>query len=190
VKVYEELQAKRVEGKILSLDSLTPELLNKLFIEEKISDYQISQLFNAKESQITYRRRKHGITIKNSVLDDLLMAKTDKSKKINDKYKEQLMNIDNLSMISKAITHFAFRNGPIEDMHAGPNSQLSQEDMKTLNKYMVNRIAFVFKLIIENRWIELDLLIRHTDMIYGQGWDNAEPDDDEHRKIIELMLKI
>ena len=38
------------------------------------------------------------------------------------------------------MTHYAFRNGPVEDMHA--NGQLSQQDMKTLNKYMVNRICW------------------------------------------------
>lgn len=146
----------------LNLEELTPELLKKLFIEEELSDYLISQLYEVKKSKITYRRRKYGITIRNSILGELLLAKTDEAKKINEKYKNNLMINDNLTMISKAITHFSFRNGPIEDMHASPKNQLSQDDMKTLNKFMVNRIAYVFKLIIENRWFELDFLIKHT----------------------------
>lgn len=54
---------------------------------------------------------------------------------------------DNLTMISKAITHFSFRNGPIEDMHASPKNQISQDDMKTLNKFMVNRLRVLLRLI-------------------------------------------
>ena len=32
---------------------------------------------------------------------------------------------ENIDAISKAVTHYAFRNGPVEDMHA--NGQLSQQ---------------------------------------------------------------
>ncbi|QHW33225.1 hypothetical protein GZH47_22175 [Paenibacillus rhizovicinus] len=74
-------------------------------------------------------------------------------------------------------------------MHASPNDQLSEADMKTLNKYMVNRIAYIFKLIIEESWIELDFLIRSTDGMYGSQWDEAEPDDGGTRRIIEMMLR-
>ncbi|MBE9916444.1 hypothetical protein G8C92_20715 [Paenibacillus donghaensis] len=189
MELYEELKTKKEAGMSLNIEELTPEMLRKLFIEEEKSDYLISQLFDVKESKISYRRKKHGITIRNSILDDFLLAKTEEAMKVNEKYRDKLLVDENLTMISKAITHFAFRNGPIEDMHASPNNQLSQEDMKTLNKFMVNKIAYIFKLIIENRWIELDFLIRHTDMIYGHDWDNAEPDDGDNRKIIEMMMK-
>lgn len=189
MELYEELKTKKKAGMSLNIDELTPEILWKLFIEEKKSDYLISQLFDVKESKISYRRKKHGVTIRNSILDDFLLAKTEETMKINEKYRDKLLVDENLTMISKAITHFAFRNGPIEDMHASPNNQLSQEDMKILNKFMVNKIAYVFKLIIENRWIELDFLIKHTDMMYGHDWDNAEPDDGDNRKIIEMMMK-
>ncbi|MFU1795590.1 hypothetical protein ACM1RC_17140 [Paenibacillus azoreducens] len=189
MELYEELKTKKEAGMSLDIEELTPEMLRKLFIEEEKSDYLISQLFDVKESKVSYRRKKHGITIKNSILDDFLLAKTEEAKKINEKYRDKLLVNENLTIISKAITHFAFRNGPIEDMHASPNNQLSQEDMRTLNKFMVNKIAYIFKLIIENRWIELDFLIRHTDMMYGHDWDNAEPDDGDNRKIIEMMIK-
>jgi hypothetical protein len=104
------------------------------------------------------------------------------------KVKNQILAKENINMISKAVTHFAFRNGPIEDMHAHPNNQLSQTDMKTLNKFMVNRLAYIFTLIIEERWIEFDFLIRNTDMMHGNNWDKAEIDDGDTRKIIEMMI--
>ena len=44
-----------------------------------------------------------------------------------------------IDMLSKGITQFAFRSGPVEEMHA--KNKLTQKDMKTLNKHMTNRIA-------------------------------------------------
>ena len=46
---------------------------------------------------------------------------------------------ETIDMLSKAITQFAFRSGPIEEMPS--RGKLTQKDMKTLNKYMINRIA-------------------------------------------------
>ncbi|MCR8845307.1 hypothetical protein NQ117_16605 [Paenibacillus sp. SC116] len=187
--IFEEFEARKIAGEKLSLDDLVEEDLRTMFIEEHVSDSMLSQLFNVKKSKITYRRRKQGITIRNSILDDYLFVKSEHAKELNKKVKAELLVDENLTMIAKALTHFAFRNGPIEDMHANPNNQLSDSDMKTLNKFMVNRIAYIFKLIIEKRWIELDFLIRQIDRWYGHGWDAAIPDDGDTRKIIELMLK-
>jgi hypothetical protein len=187
--VFEKFKAKVESGVTLSLDDLTPDDLRSMFIDEEKSDNMIAQLFDVKESKIKYRRRKHGITITNSILDEYLLAQSEKAKEMNYQTKEKLLVKDNISMIAKAITHFVFRNGPVEDMHAHPNNQLSEKDMETLNKFMVNRIAYIFQLIIEERWIELDFLIRNTDRMYGHGWDDAEPDGGDTRKLIELMLK-
>jgi hypothetical protein len=93
----------------------------------------------------------------------------------------------NVDKIAKAITHFAFRNGPVETMHAGPESQLSQNDMKTLNTYMVNRLAYVFELILSDRWAEFELLIESY-KYYGAGWDPAIPDDDGMMDMLKNKL--
>lgn len=68
--------------------------------------------------------------------------------KLNLNSKERLLKRENIDPISKAITHFIFRNGPVEDIHA--NNQLSEKDMKMLNKYMVNRIAGLLTAIADN----------------------------------------
>lgn len=184
--VYEELQTRKNSGEALVLDELSSDELRKMFIDEQKSDYMISEV---KESKIKYRRKKYGVTVINSILDEYLQVKSESAKEMNNKIKDQLLNDENISMISKAITHFTFRNGPVEDMHSNPNNQLSETDMKVLNKFLVNRVAYIFKLIIEERWIEFDFLIRNTDMMYGNSWDAAEPDDGGTRKIIEMMLK-
>ena len=127
--------------------------------------------------------------MRNLTFDELLPGKSEKAKEMNSRVKDLIFNIENLNMISKAITHFAFRNGPIEDMHADPKKQLLDNDMKILNKFMVNRLAYVFKLIIEKRWIEFNLLVIQTDLMYGHDWDEAEPDDGGTIKLMEKMIK-
>lgn len=105
---------------------------------------------------------------------------------INEMIKENILNIKNINKIAKAITHFAFRNGPVEDMHA--NGKLTESDMKILNKFMVNRLAYIFSLIIKEEWIKFNFLVNMTDNFYGRHWDPAEPDDGGTEEIIKKLL--
>ncbi len=187
--LYEDLCKQKEDGISLDYKSLSIEVFKQLSIEEEISDKNLAELFDVKQSKITYWRNKHGITIKNSLLDDLLQSKSERAKEINLRVKNEIFRKENISLISKAITHFAFRNGPIEDMHASPNNQLSDKDMEILNKFMVNRLAYVFSLMIEERWIEFDFLVRSIDSMYGRDWDEAEPDDGGNREVIEMLIK-
>ena len=188
--LYEKLCERKAHGQILEYENLTAEDLKQLYIDEEITDEILAKLFDVKQSKITYRRRKLGITIRNSILGEYLLGKTEEGKQMNLQAKKQILTNKNINMISKAITHFAFRNGPIEDMHAHPNNQLSEADMKSLNKFMVNRLAYIFTLIIEERWIEFDILVRNICGVYGHDWDEAEPDDGDTRKMIEMMMEM
>lgn len=49
------------------------------------------------------------------------------------------LDFETIDMLSKAITQFTLRCGPVEEMHA--RNKLTQKDIKTLNKVMTNRIA-------------------------------------------------
>ena len=189
MSLYEELIERKNNGEILKVEDLSAEELTQLYIDEEKTDRILAELFDVKQSKITYRRKKLGITLRNVILNEFLLGKTEKAKKMNSKAKSQILNAENLNMISKAITHFAFRNGPVENMHAHPNNQLSEEDMKVLNKFMVNRLAYVFTLIIEERWIEFGFLVRNINWMNGYGWDGAEPDDGGTRELIEMMIK-
>lgn len=42
-------------------------------------------------------------------------------------------NVD-VDLFARFVVHYCFRNGQLEDMHA--QGKLSQEDMKTLNKFL------------------------------------------------------
>lgn len=97
----------------------------------------------------------------------------------------ELNRQESIDKIAKAITHFAFRNGPIETMHS--NKQLSQADMKTLNKFTVNRLAYLVELILSDRWAEFETTIEGYSM-YGTAWDEAIPDDGGMSEYIKSRL--
>ncbi|WP_319403126.1 hypothetical protein [uncultured Anaeromusa sp.] len=89
----------------------------------------------------------------------------------------------NIDLLSRAITHYAFRSGPVEGMHCA--GKLSQEDMKTLNKHMTNRIAGLLLAAKEGKWFEIDQGLNFHSLC-TTDWDAAEPDD-EFDKLGELL---
>ncbi|WII39946.1 hypothetical protein [Paenibacillus thiaminolyticus] len=152
--------------------------------EEKF-DSEVAELFGVSESKVKYKRKKMGITRKEMIIEDLLLNNNEDCQELNMKALERILNIGNIDMLSKAITNFVVRSGPIEDMHA--NKQLSQENMKELNKFMVNRLAYLFRLIIEHRGIELEYLIC-SNALFTSGWDIAEPDDGGNQLLVKQEL--
>lgn len=74
-------------------------------------------------------------------------------------------------MMAKGLTVYAFRNGPIEDMHA--KGQISDEDMKVLNKYLVDKLAEMLYLMQTNRTIEAEAMLQFHAVFYASDWDNA-----------------
>jgi hypothetical protein len=83
-----------------------------------------------------------------------------------------------VSEAAKAITCFVFREGPIEDMHA--NGQIRQDDMKRLNKYMVDNMAFILCLIDGGHFDGIEMIAK-----YYQGdtvkWDKADITESKRR---------
>lgn len=185
MRLYDKFSNRKKLGENIDLDELTPEKLRILFIEEGISDGRIAELFDVKPSKITYLRRKNEITIRNSIVDEFI---NNIPKEIDEKSKEELFNDGNITKIAKAITHFSFRNGPIENMHADRNKNITDQDMKVLNKYMVNRLAYIFSLMIEDRWFEFNFLINSMDKMFGHGWDEADPDDGGMGELLKSEL--
>ncbi len=86
------------------------------------------------------------------------------------------LDFETIDMLSKAITQFAFRSGPIEEMHS--NGQLTQNDMKTLNKFMANRIAGLLK-AISNDDIANVLKVLTFYASLSINWDIVKPDSKE-----------
>ena len=102
-------------------------------------------------------------------------------------------------------TQQIFRSGTIEDLHAGkynfeyyenipPNtpieeiSQLTQENMKTLNKEFVDKIGFILKLFSQADYFKLAKFI-NSYRCYGDDWDNPNIKDVES-ELDDILLII
>lgn len=155
--LYEKLLKQKNEGKKLDWNSITKEELENLF--EEYSDSIIAELYDITKSQVTNKRRKWNIKLYNSTIKEFLNDDTNKIlfKNLNQDSKNRLLNEKNIDSIAICLTHYLFRNGPVEDMHS--EGKLSQNDMKTLNKFMVNRIDGLLQTINKGEWLKLELLL-------------------------------
>lgn len=174
---YEELKKRKLNGEKVEWDHITKEQLKELF-KENCSDAMIAELYGVTKSKVQYKRTKWDIKIKSLAMENVLenMKQTDLFQQLNESSKNRLLDKDNMNVLAKAITHYIFRNGPIEDMHS--ENKFSQKDMKTLNKYMVDHIATLLTCIYKQDWLKLEMLLAFYS-VYGQDWDVAKPDFQE-----------
>ena len=105
MKLYEMFIKSKEAGRSLNFENLTKEELKTLFIDESVSDARIASLFEVKPSRVTYLRRKYGITIKNSLIDQFLSPQSDIAEKYNKEMKGVTLTKENINKISKALTH-------------------------------------------------------------------------------------
>lgn len=179
--LYEDFLEKKNKGETLLWENITKDELEKLF--EKRSDAMIAELYGVTKSQVKSKREKWDIKQINYVIKEFLSDSTNKDlfEALNQSSKDRLLNESNIDTISIALTHYLFRNGPVEDMHS--DGKLSQTDMKTLNKFMVNRIAGLLTTLNSGDWLKLELLLNFYGL-FGKDWDKPVPDTDE----IDLMF--
>jgi len=165
---------------------ITEETLKHLYYEEGMTDSMIAKEYGVTIGQVRYKRSKFGISIKNQIYEEFASQNGELFEQLNRDSKERLLKQENIDSIAKALTHYAFRNGPVENMHA--EGKLSQDDMKTLNKYMVNRLAGILVAVHEERWLQLELLLAYFQK-YGTNWDKAEPDMEDLELIWEDKMR-
>lgn len=172
---YKELEKLKDTGETLDWDLITKEQLENLYINENLPNSYIADLYDVNPNKVTYKRKKWNITINSAkyIYNNYVKNNQELFDTLNKDSKERLLKEENIDLIAKAITHYIFRNGPIEDMHA--NNQFSQSDMKTLNKYMVNKLAGLLSLAMNGEWLKLEMLLEVLSH-YGTDWDKAEID--------------
>ncbi len=155
--LYQKLVERKKKGEKLEWNNISKEELEELF--EKHTDNMIADLYDVSKSQVKSKREKWNIKLINYTLKKFFSEDFNKKlfENLNQSSKERLLNKDNIDTISIALTHYLFRNGPVEDMHS--EGKLSQEDMKTLNKFMVNRIAGLLQIINKEEWLKIELLL-------------------------------
>jgi len=169
----------------LSWNDIDEEELRRLYYDEGLSDNQIAELFKITRGKVAYKRKKFGISIRNQIYEEFIQQQGELFHKLNADSKGRLLSRENIDIAAKAITHFIFRNGPVEDMHS--NNQLTQSDMKTLNKYMVNRIAGLLTAIADHKWLHLEALLSHY-QLFGTEWDKVEPDMEEINSVLQDII--
>lgn len=178
-ELYKNLLEKKNNGEKLDWDLITKEELEELF--EENSDNMIAELYEITKSQVRAKRDKWDIKQYNYLLKKTFKEdcknESELFNNLNQSSKERIFDKDNIDSISIALTHYLFRNGPVEDIHS--EGKLSQEDMKTLNKFVVNRIAGLLETIEKNEWLKLELLLNYYSKYFGKGWDKPIPDIDE-----------
>ena len=86
------------------------------------------------------------------------------------------LDFETIDMLSKGITQYAFRSGPVEEIHA--NNKLTQKDMEILNKHMTNRIAGLLQTIFNSDVANaLKVLTFYASL--SSDWNKANPDIEE-----------
>ena len=174
--LYQKLVERKNKSEKLEWNDITKEELEELF--EKNTDSMIANLYGISKSQVASKRKKWDIKLINYTIKKFFSEDFNKNllENLNQSSKDRLLNKDNFDTISIALTHYLFRNGPVEDMHS--DGKLSQEDMKTLNKFMVNRISGLLKTLDKEEWLKLELLLNFYSL-FGRNWDKPVPDTDE-----------
>ena len=186
---YQELVEKKKLGEKLDWEKITKAQLEKLYYDNTVSNRLIAELYDVSPNTVLNKRRKWNISLTSSkrFYDEYKKENSSLFERLNKDSKDRLLNVENIDWIAKALTHYIFRNGPVEDMHA--NGQLSQNDMKVLNKYMVNKLAGLLKYCFDGEWIKVELILNYL-QIYGQDWDPAEYDTHEVELIFRHALNI
>ena len=168
-------------------DLVTREELLDLYVKKDYVDSEVARLFGVTKGQVAYKRKKFDISQATIMFKRLMHNQNSEIyRNINEDLKRSLIEKD-VGELSKAVAHYVFRNGPVEDMHS--NGQLSNSDMKTLNKYMNNRIATLLHLLKEQDWLRLALFL-DSYKCYGTEWDKPELQIEELDKVNELMLNL
>jgi len=155
-------------NKKITWSSMTREELLALYVENRYIDRDIAEMFNVTMNQVSYKRKKLGITKELIIFNRMMkQVSTDTLQELNTASKKAVCDMD-LSVLSRVIAHYIFRNGPIENMHC--EGKLTDDDMAVLNKYMNDRIATLIHLLRKEDWVRLHLLFAN-DSHFGSGWD-------------------
>ena len=155
--------------------------LKGLYYDNNMSDNAIADMYGVTATMVRYKRNKYNISMKQQLHEEFINRDRKIFSILNEESKKRLLNKDKIDVIAKAFTHYIFRDGPIEDMHA--NNQLSQADMKKLNKFIVNRVSGLLITGFNEEWLKIELLINYYRNV-GREWDEAEPETE----ILDALL--
>ncbi|MPQ42993.1 hypothetical protein [Clostridium tarantellae] len=88
---------------------------------------------------------------------------------------------EHIANIAKASTYFIFRNGPMKELHK--HGKLSDEEVKSIQTYMQNHLAYLYNVLLEESNLnKFELIVNTMNKFYvnddekvildGDGFDN------------------
>ena len=89
-----------------------------------------------------------------------------------------------IANIAKASSYFAFKNGPIKELHA--SGKISEEEMNKLQEYMQNHLAYLYTVLLEeNNLKKFDLIISTMNKFYVDDKQEVLLEDDGFNKFFD-----
>ncbi|HHD2753129.1 TPA: hypothetical protein ACOTG0_001938 [Clostridium perfringens] len=67
---------------------------------------------------------------------------------------------EHIARIAKASTYFIFKNGPVSKLHK--ENKISDEEMKSMQEYMQNHLAYLYEVLLEEGNLKKYELIMNT----------------------------
>lgn len=152
-------------------DNITREELLKIYTENDVCDSMVADMFGVTKAQVVNKRKKLNIT-----QYDMTLERHFKLSNIEPHSETNVLQKYDTNRLAKALTHYLFRFGPIENMHQ--KGQLSEEDMYALNKYTYDRAATLVHLLKTEDTDRLSALFKLL-TIWNPDWDEPEILTDE-----------
>jgi hypothetical protein len=177
MNLYDELKRRKSEGEALSFADVSEAELMELY--RHVSDAQIAELYGVAESEVTERRRQYGITLRRVALETML-GNPEK----NRQSRQRVFEIGYNDMAA-AVAQFALREA-VEDEN-GILSSLPQETARELCRLAHRRLAYVMRLLFEERWQEFEYLIQSS-LPTEELREVVNPDDGGIRETVMKAL--
>ena len=167
-----DLHEAKAAGTLPKFESITEDQLLELYSSPPILDVEVAELFDVSIGQVRYLRKKYNVTTKRVGQHVRETA--------NEKSKARLMSPESADALAIALSHYIYRDGPIEDYHA--DGKLSNDEMMAQNKYTTNKIAGILYLLKSGQWVAVEYLLSLY-MLNGDKWDAPEIDFEEMKVI-------
>lgn len=92
-----------------------------------------------------------------------------------------------IAKIAKASTYFAFKNGPVKDLIK--DGKISEEDLKVIQKYMDDHLAYIYTVLLEeNNLKKFDLIINTMNKFYVNDTEEVAINDDGFDKFYDSLF--
>ncbi|MDU2670643.1 MAG: hypothetical protein E7C49_01405 [Clostridium sp.] len=92
-----------------------------------------------------------------------------------------------IAQIAKASTYFAFKNGPIKELIK--NNKISEEDLKDIQKYMDDHLAYLYTVLLEENNIKkFDLIVNTMNKFYVNDTEEVVINDDGFDKFYDSLF--